>query len=442
MGGVPVSALITMSKSAGSTFEESKSAQLSGANNGDSASSFSEVLSNQTSHSAHLGTTESKGSKKQSQEGAPATSVEEAQSGSHHQKPRKDSKEKSVSQNLTGSAIAVPAPPSPSGAKSVTRKDSTAETVVPSVDEKSAPLNGSPQHLEPNGEKASKGVSPKVSAESSPETNSPSGKVAGSSNQDRGVTGKASSKDKSPAQQPAQPPTSTTSPHGPDGILKTGTSAGNRAQHPLSFRPVVALDQPNSKSPKVGTDQMTNESGLGQVQGIGAGHSTKKSPSTAPSIAPLGPRAQTISTPANPLQALSNLGKPLDTAAISQSIMHAISTGDGTHTVLVAMHPAELGQLHAVVSLVNNELSVLITAQTQPGHAALANAVGVLRSQLAQGGMNVNVTLRDPGSQRGRDSGEFQRDSRRSSPIVDGGLAPTLPVASRPSSAGQIDLVL
>jgi hypothetical protein len=56
-----------------------------------------------------------------------------------------------------------------------------------------------------------------------------------------------------------------------------------------------------------------------------------------------------------------------------------------------------------VLSLAGNDLSVSLTAQTQSGHDAVANAAEALKNQLARGGVNVNVTLRDPGSQAGGD---------------------------------------
>jgi len=111
-----------------------------------------------------------------------------------------------------------------------------------------------------------------------------------------------------------------------------------------------------------------------------------------------------------------------------------LSDGNGTYTVTVALHPAELGHVQAVMSLSGNDLQVSLTAQTQVGHDALSNTADALRDQLARGGVNVNVTMRDPGSQGGGDeryrppaapggTGSFGVDSAASEAPISSGLA-------------------
>jgi flagellar hook-length control protein FliK len=131
----------------------------------------------------------------------------------------------------------------------------------------------------------------------------------------------------------------------------------------------------------------------------------------------------------------------LDVEDLSGSISRPLSDGNGTYTVTVALHPSELGHLQAVMSLAGNELQVSLTAQTQIGHDALANATEALKDQLGRGGVNVNVTLRDPGSQSGGEeryrppspagAGSFMAGSSSAEPSVPSGLV-----------AGQIHLVL
>jgi len=89
---------------------------------------------------------------------------------------------------------------------------------------------------------------------------------------------------------------------------------------------------------------------------------------------------------------------PVNLKYLSEVISRPLSNGNGTYTVVIALHPSELGQLQAVVSLERDELRVFITPQTQAGHTAMSTNVDALKTQLAQGGMSVNVTLRDPGS--------------------------------------------
>lgn len=132
----------------------------------------------------------------------------------------------------------------------------------------------------------------------------------------------------------------------------------------------------------------------------------------------------------------------LDVRALSEAVLRPISAGGGNHTLLVAMHPAELGHLEAVVSLNQNGIQVSLMPQTAMGHTALANSVEALKSQLAQGGMNVNVTLRDPGSQPGN---EARHQRQQGAPVQ-----PTQPLAAKgasssssvASASGQIHLVL
>jgi flagellar hook-length control protein FliK len=130
----------------------------------------------------------------------------------------------------------------------------------------------------------------------------------------------------------------------------------------------------------------------------------------------------------------------LDVGGLSGSISRPLSDGNGTYTVAVAMHPSDLGHLRAVMSLEGNDLQVLITPQTRSGHEALTNAVDALKSQLATAGLNVNVTLRDPGSSSGGDDHfEVDKTSGRSADLEnETAPAPSTPVLV----AGQIHLVL
>jgi flagellar hook-length control protein FliK len=108
--------------------------------------------------------------------------------------------------------------------------------------------------------------------------------------------------------------------------------------------------------------------------------------------------------------------------------------------VRIAMHPADLGHLQAVVTLRGNDLQVSLTPQTQQGRDVLTNAVHTLKEELSRGGVNVNVTLHDPGFQsRGED--------RPPNPAARGEILPheetTLqPLPSPVPSANQIDLRL
>jgi flagellar hook-length control protein FliK len=134
----------------------------------------------------------------------------------------------------------------------------------------------------------------------------------------------------------------------------------------------------------------------------------------------------------------------VDVDDLAGSISRPLSDGNGTYTVTVALHPAELGHVQAVMSLGGNDLQVSLTAQSQAGHDALSNTADALRDQLARGGVNVNVnvTLRDPGSQAGGD----ERYRPPAAPGATGSFGAESAATEAPLSSGlvssQIHLVL
>lgn len=129
----------------------------------------------------------------------------------------------------------------------------------------------------------------------------------------------------------------------------------------------------------------------------------------------------------------------VDVGLLAGAIARPLSDGQGTYRVLVAMHPADLGQMQAVVTLHGNDLQVLLTPHTGAGHDALAGALHTLKGELSRGGMNVNVTLRDPSSQ----SPQHHEPRRSASPAAT--LPETGSVVSSgapPTHTGQIHIVL
>ncbi len=159
-------------------------------------------------------------------------------------------------------------------------------------------------------------------------------------------------------------------------------------------------------------------------------------PRAAGAVLPVG-GAAAPSAPTMAQQAASSL----DVDDLSGSISRPLSDGNGTYTVTVALHPPELGHLQAVLSLDGNDLQVSLTAQTQTGHDALADATDALKNQLARGGVNVNVTLRDPGSQAGGDDRYRPPTSSGAGSFITESTAMETPLPSGLVS-GQIHLVL
>ena len=133
-------------------------------------------------------------------------------------------------------------------------------------------------------------------------------------------------------------------------------------------------------------------------------------------------------------------GATLDVGGLSSAISRPLGDGNGTYTVVVAMHPAELGHVQAVMSLTGNDLQIALSPQTDHGHAALAVAVNDLKNELARGGVNVTIDLRHPQSQT---SGDGRRPE---TPTPHVRVTDRITNPANPSSstrdAGQIHLML
>jgi flagellar hook-length control protein FliK len=65
--------------------------------------------------------------------------------------------------------------------------------------------------------------------------------------------------------------------------------------------------------------------------------------------------------------------------------------------VQVSLHPPELGEVRALLSLQGDMLHVTLTPEHASGFEALSDAMPTLRDQLAGGGVEVHVTLGHPG---------------------------------------------
>jgi len=166
---------------------------------------------------------------------------------------------------------------------------------------------------------------------------------------------------------------------------------------------------------------------------------------SAPDVPPVWP-AQTpvVASPMNsasaPLHIAQSSPHSLDVGALAGAISRPLVEARDGYTVMIAMHPLELGHLQAVVTLHGSDLHVVITPQTQMGHDALTHAVDTLKTELTRGGVNVNVTLQDPGSQsRGGDRPHVVTVAREVFAREDSlAIAPSVPSLS----TNQINLVL
>ena len=92
----------------------------------------------------------------------------------------------------------------------------------------------------------------------------------------------------------------------------------------------------------------------------------------------------------------------VDISDLAASISRPLAGGSGDYSVQVSLHPPELGEVRALLSLQGDVLHVTLTPDHSTGFDALSDAMPALHEQLAGGGVEVHVTLGPPGRTRGR----------------------------------------
>ena len=134
----------------------------------------------------------------------------------------------------------------------------------------------------------------------------------------------------------------------------------------------------------------------------------------------------------------------LDVNDLGATISRPLAGGNGEYSVQVSLHPPELGEVRALLSLQGDVLHVTLTPEHASGFEALSDAMPSLHEQLASGGMEVNVTLGQPGESWGEE-GRRPADpgSSADSPSTDATPA-VIPAAfsGNSGSPGRIHLVL
>jgi hypothetical protein len=90
-------------------------------------------------------------------------------------------------------------------------------------------------------------------------------------------------------------------------------------------------------------------------------------------------------------------GPSLDIGDLAASISRPLAAGNGDYSVQVSLHPPELGQVRALLSLQGDVLHVTLTPEHSSGFEALSDALPSLHEQLAGGGIEVHVSLGQPG---------------------------------------------
>ena len=201
----------------------------------------------------------------------------------------------------------------------------------------------------------------------------------------------------------ADPSTSPTVPPGPGtpsvtalaSTAATGTVPGNRDAGPaVTPTTILATAAPDLRplSSALGGDP------LPRLPAFPADHLAAQVPGISlPSEAPLVTSSPSVPSPGS--------GAGPDLEALATSFTRTLAPGDGDYSVSVSMHPPELGEVRALLSLRGDILQVVLTPHQEIGHDALATALPALREQLASGGLHVDVSLGQPDTGQGEDRG-------------------------------------
>ena len=104
-----------------------------------------------------------------------------------------------------------------------------------------------------------------------------------------------------------------------------------------------------------------------------------------------------------PDEGAGTVAATVDIDDLTASISRPLAAGSGEYSVQVSLHPPELGEVRALLSLQGDVLHVTLTPEHASGYDALSDAMPALHEQLAGRGVEVNVTLGQPGDTRGED---------------------------------------
>lgn len=239
------------------------------------------------------------------------------------------------------------------------------------------------------------------------------------------------------AVQPA--PTSGAAPaEGAEKVTMAPASPLSEATAPAQSRPVPpsplaeanALSREQAaKTPGVASDAVANTSstlvttsptmvGTQQLTGLDAAEQSSDLASSEPTL---------------------TLTSHVDISGLVASISRPVLKADGEYSVKVSLHPPQLGEVRAIMTMKGDTLHVVLTPDKSEGHAALQSSLSDLKEQLGRHGAQVDVELGQPGSDGGRD---------QATPMRTVGVTASSPSASAFSPApsivesGRVRLVL
>jgi hypothetical protein len=133
----------------------------------------------------------------------------------------------------------------------------------------------------------------------------------------------------------------------------------------------------------------------------------------------------------------------LDVPVLAASISRPLAQGNGDYSVSVSLHPPQLGEVRALLSLRGDELQVTLSPEMAVGHDALEKALPALHDLLTADGLRVSVSLGDPrggpGDRAPTDGTRPGRDPGNGTPAP---AEPFIDSTPAPDGDGRIHLVL
>ncbi|HUY30729.1 MAG TPA: flagellar hook-length control protein FliK [Acidimicrobiales bacterium] len=118
--------------------------------------------------------------------------------------------------------------------------------------------------------------------------------------------------------------------------------------------------------------------------------------------AAVGPAAMATDIPAARLDGATRPQGESTLPGVASQIVSVLSplrtTPAGAQSVTILLHPAELGDVRATVTISADQVTVRLVATTSAGSDALRAALPELQSGLAHDGQSATVVLGDPGS--------------------------------------------
>jgi hypothetical protein len=147
-----------------------------------------------------------------------------------------------------------------------------------------------------------------------------------------------------------------------------------------------------------------------------------------------------LTSPAAPGAPAPTAGTPGGTAAsnlpgVASQLVSVVSPlragADGTRSISVALHPAELGDVRVAVTTTDETVVVRLAAATEAGHDALRQSLPDLQQHLSGDAARTTVVLADAGG------GDPDRGSSSPGPpAFSDGSGGSLPSSARPAGSG------